>query len=61
MSKGNTQAQKMISNISAESMCITGESDWIQMLSLAHITHDGSSQSSGVARDKRKERDSRDV
>jgi hypothetical protein len=51
----------MISNISAESMCITGESDWIQMLSLAHITHDGSSQSSGVARDKREERDSRDV
>jgi hypothetical protein len=31
MSKGNTKAQKMTSNISAESILITGESNWIQM------------------------------
>ena len=31
MSKGNTKAQEMTSNISAESILITGESNWIQM------------------------------
>jgi hypothetical protein len=30
MSKGNTKAQEMTSNISAESILITGESNWIQ-------------------------------
>ena len=29
--------------------------------SIARITHDGSSRNGGVARDKREERDSRDV
>jgi hypothetical protein len=31
MSKGNTQAQEMISNISAESILIPVESNWIQV------------------------------
>jgi hypothetical protein len=30
MSKGNTKAQEMTGNISAESILITGESNWIQ-------------------------------
>ena len=32
MSKGNTKAQEMTSNISAESILITGESNWMQTL-----------------------------
>ncbi len=35
MSKGNTKAQNIISSISAESILITLEFNWIQMLSLA--------------------------
>ncbi len=30
MSKGNTKAQGLTSNLSAESIWITGESKWIQ-------------------------------
>ena len=33
MSKGNMKAQEMTSNISAESILITGESNWIQVRS----------------------------
>jgi ribosomal protein L13 len=32
MSKGKMKAQHIISTISAESVLITGESNWIQML-----------------------------
>ena len=32
MSKGNTTAQELTSTISAESILIIGESNWIQML-----------------------------
>jgi hypothetical protein len=32
MSKGNTKAQEVISTLSAESILITGESNWIQTL-----------------------------
>ena len=34
MSKANTKAHKITSNGSAESILITGESNWIQMRSL---------------------------
>ena len=37
MSKGNTKAQEMTSNISAESILITGESNWMQMLPLGMV------------------------
>jgi hypothetical protein len=56
MSKGNTKAQNLTGTISTESILITVESNWIQMLSLARIIHDGSSRNGGVARDKREER-----
>ncbi len=45
----DTKEENMRSTLSAESIWIVGESNWIQMLSLARMIRDGSLPNTAVA------------